>query len=90
MINSRAIKNRGQRPLILIDDLSFLLGSEVVLYVEELSDFLNRLVLDQSCNLGAGELKQWRNVKKVGSHYKFKKNIVLQVNVLGAPWVDDG
>ena len=77
MISTGAIQDRGHRPLILIDDLSFLLGSEVVLDVEELSDFLNRLVLDQSCNLGAGELKQWRNVKKVGSHYKFKKNLLL-------------
>ena len=77
-------------PLVLFHDLLLLLGGEVVLDVEELANLLDGLVLDHAGDLGAGQLKQGLDVEVVGGHDELEEHLLLHVNVVCVPGVDDG
>lgn len=53
-------------PLILATDLIFLLGGEVILDVERLSDLLRRLALDHIGDCLASNIEERLDVKVVG------------------------
>ncbi len=77
-------------PLVLFYSLLLLLGGEVVLDVEELANLLDGLVLDHAGDLGAGKLKQRLDIEVVGGHDELEEHLLLHVNVVCVPGVDDG
>ena len=76
-------------PAVLLHDLRFFLGSEIVLDVEELADFLDALAFDEGGNLGAAELQQGLDIEVVGGHDDFEKHLLVNIDVVGVPLVDD-
>ena len=67
----------------------FLFGREVILNVEELSNFWDRLVFYQAGDFGAGELEQGLDVEVVAGHDELKQDFLVEVDELCVPWVDD-
>ena len=55
-------------PSVLLSDLSFFFGSEIILDIEVLSNFLNRLILDLGGNLGTRKFKKWLDIQVVCGH----------------------
>lgn len=86
---TQVVSNGGQRaqlrkissllsPLVLTADLLFLLGSEVILDVEGLSDFLGALPLDHVRNGLASNIEKGLDVKVVGGLHRIRVNSVPQ------------
>ena len=76
-------------PTILFHYLSFFLGREVIFNVEELSDLLYALAFDEGGNLGAREFQERLNVKIVGRHHDLEKHLLVHIDVICVPLVDD-
>ena len=76
-------------PLVLLHDLLFFFGRKVVLNIKELANFWDALVLDQTSDLGAGQLEQRFDVQVVAGHDKLEENLLVEVNEVRMPWVDD-
>ena len=76
-------------PSVLFLDLCLLFWGEIVLDVEVLSDLLNRLVLDLGSDLGARELEEWLNIEVVCGHDELEELFLLEVDVVGVPWLDN-
>ena len=75
-------------PFVLLHDLGLLLGSEIVLDVEELADLLDALALDEGGDLSAGQLEKGLDVEEVGGHDDFEEHLLVHVNVVCMPLVD--
>ena len=58
--------------LILLTDARLLLRSEVIVHLEELSNLLDTLALDERCNLGGSQLEKGLNVQVVGGEHDIK------------------
>lgn len=56
-------------PLILSTDLFFLLGCEIIGYIECLSDLIGFLPLDHESDCFAAKIQELPNIKVVGSLY---------------------
>ena len=67
-IFSLMLSERLFSPSVLLSDLSFFFGSEIILDVEILSNFLNRLILDLGGNLGTRKFKKWLDIQVVCGH----------------------
>ena len=76
-------------PLVLLHDLLFFFGRKVVLNIKELANFWDALVLDQTSDLGAGQLEQRFDVQVVAGHDKLEENLLVEVDEVRMPWVDD-
>ena len=75
-------------PSILFHDLSFFLGCEIVLNVEELADLLDALTLDHGGDLGARELKQGFNIEVIGGHDNFEEHFLVDIDEVGVPSIN--
>jgi len=64
---SELLEGSLESPLVLSSDFFLLLGSEVVLDVEGLSDLLWRLALNHVCHSLTGQIQQVLDVQVVGS-----------------------
>ena len=76
-------------PSVLFHDLGFFFGGEIVLNIEELTNFLDALTLDERGDLGARELKKRLDVKVVSSHDNLKEHLLIDVDKICVPLVDD-
>ena len=76
-------------PTVLLHDLSLFLGSEIVLDVEEFTDFLDASAFDERGNLSAAELQKGLDVEVIGSHDDFEKHFLVDIDVISVPLVDD-
>ena len=76
-------------PRVLALHLLLLLGREVVLNVKELTDLLHSLAFDQGGDLGARKLKQRLDVKVVGSHDDLEKHLLVDIDVISVPLLDN-
>ena len=69
--------------------MGLLFGGEIVLDVEELTDFLNALALDEGCDLGAGQLKKRFDIKVVSCHDDFEEHLLVDIDKIGVPLIDN-
>ena len=76
-------------PSVLLHDLGFFLGGEVVLDVEELADLLHALALDKRGDLGTRKLKQGLDVQVVGSHDDLEKHLLVDIDEVCVPLIDN-
>lgn len=75
-------------PFVLSLYLSFLLGSKVVLDVEQLSDLLGSLALDHIGDSLATEIEQRLNVQVVGSEDDLEQHFLVDLDELAVPFRD--
>lgn len=75
-------------PLVLLANLLFLLGSEVVLDVEGLANLLRGLALDHVGNSLAGDVKEGLDVEVVGSKNELEESGLVDLDELLIPGDD--
>lgn len=75
-------------PFVLSLYLGFLLGSKVVLDVEQLSDLLGSLALDHVGDSLATEIEQRLNVQVVGSEDDLEQHFLVDLDELAVPFGD--
>ena len=73
--------------LVLFADVGLLLGSEIVVHLEELSDFLDTLTLDQGGDLGRAQLEQRLDVEVISSQDDIEEQSLVHIlgDVFGIP-----
>lgn len=75
-------------PLVLATDLLFLLGSEVVLDVECLTDLLGRLALDHVGDSLAADIEEGLDVHVVGGQDDLEEHLLVYLHELYVPLVN--
>ena len=76
-------------PSVLFHDLGLLLGGEIVLDVEELTNFLNALALDEGGDLRTRKLKKRLDIQVVSSHYDLEEHFLVDVDKISVPLIDN-
>jgi hypothetical protein len=77
-------------PLVLATDLVLLLGSEVVLNVEGLTDLLRRLALDHVRDGLAADVKKSLDVHVVGREDDLEEHLLVDLHELLVPLLNVG
>jgi len=77
-------------PFVLTADLILLLGGEVVLDVEGLTDLLRRLALDHVRDSLAADVEERLNVQVVGSQDNLEQHLLVNLHKLLVPLIDVG
>ena len=75
-------------PLILATDFLLLLGSEVILDVELLADFLRGLALDHVGDGEAGEVQKWLDVEIVCGENELEQGALIDFAKLAVKYFE--
>lgn len=72
-------------PFVLLDNVFFLLGGEIVGNVEKLADVFSGFALEENCTLGTSEVQKRLDIHVVRRQNKLKKQFLLNVNESSVP-----
>ena len=70
--------------------MRFFFRGEIVLNIEELTDFLHALAFDEGSDLGAAELEEGLDIEVVGSEHDVKEQGLVDIlrDILCVPLVN--